>query len=185
MGSALSSNIRDTLEFRVNRSPNILLAVLGKSRRPLGLNDKKRMCFLNTPLLCRVENLVPLAISLIFFDQAICAKLPLMRWRSGIGLGITIAIAFLAMVATPVRPYATLLSHSSASVASIPGASVRLAAAAQIVQSNSGGGHSAHNKQFPGRASELILNFAGTVQIAETAGTIDGPLHRRPPPSFS
>jgi hypothetical protein len=40
MGSALSSNIRDTLEFRVNRSTNILLAVLGKSRRRSAPNEE-------------------------------------------------------------------------------------------------------------------------------------------------
>jgi hypothetical protein len=107
-----------------------------------------------------------------------------MRWRSGIGLGIVIGIAFVAMLTIPVHSHASLPSQSSAPAASIPVAFVQTATGAQIAQSHWGGGDPAHNKESPRRASGLIQTLAAAVQVVETAGVIDGPLHWRPPPTF-
>ncbi len=114
-----------------------------------------------------------------------CAKLPLMRWRYSIGLGIAVGIVLWAIGVIPACSHVSLTNQSSAPAASIPSAFIQPTAVGQILQSHSGGGDSAYRTNGVRCANECFRAFTATVDVVAANETIYGPLHKRPPPSLS
>jgi hypothetical protein len=107
-----------------------------------------------------------------------------MRCRGGIGVGIVIAL--LAIGATLIRSHGSVPTRSCGSAASTPVAFVEITSFAQIVQSRLGAGDPDQNLEVLRRATGRIATSVATVQVAEQAAAISGPLYKRPPPpSFS
>jgi hypothetical protein len=108
-----------------------------------------------------------------------------MRWRIKYRWGIVIGIAFLAMMALHNPPRTAVQNQSSASGTPVPVAFIQPEAVVRNFQLHSGYGDPANVRDILPHGFGLVRTLASTVRVVETAGLIDGPLHRRPPPSFS
>ena len=108
-----------------------------------------------------------------------------MRWRINYRWGIVIGIALLAMMTLHTPPHSTVHSQSSASGTPVPIAFIQPVPVILNFQLHSGYGDPANDRDILQRGYGLVRYFAFTAPVVETAGAIDGPLHRRPPPSIS